>query len=102
MKNPRIFALNRGNSFGHGPQIPELPATANRVDVNRKCSSLAATIAVLGLARKIEPNVAAAMDWYRNVPIVELGNLSARQLVAQGDAEFVIGFLKCIQSGDRD
>ncbi|RDD80160.1 hypothetical protein DVJ77_18630 [Dyella tabacisoli] len=53
------------------------------------------------LARKIEPDAFAAMHWYRHVPITELGNLSARQLVAQGQAESVVTFLESIYFGDR-
>jgi hypothetical protein len=63
---------------------------------------MAATLAVLELAVKIESSILSAAAWYREVPIAELDYLTARQLVAQGDAETVIRFLRAIRNGDRD
>ncbi|WP_109124516.1 hypothetical protein [Dyella sp. C11] len=68
----------------------------------RRAPSLAATLAVLESARKIESSFYDSLAWYREVPIAELGGLTARELVAQGRAEHVIGFLRAIQRGDRD
>ncbi|RUL78832.1 hypothetical protein [Dyella choica] len=56
---------------------------------------------VLELARLVEPNMAAVITWYFHVPIAELGNLSARQLVEQGRTDAVVAFLKAICCGDR-
>lgn len=56
---------------------------------------------VLELARLIEPNMAAVITWYLHVPIRELGNLSARQLVEQGRTDAVIAFLREIWRGER-
>lgn len=62
---------------------------------------LAATIAVLELARKIEPDIVAAIHWYRHVPIEELGHQTALRLVAQGRADAVIAFLRAVREGGR-
>ena len=40
--------------------------------------------AVLELAHLIEPSIAAVIVWYVHIPIRELGNFSAWQLVEQG------------------
>jgi hypothetical protein len=58
--------------------------------------------AVFELARLIEPSMAAVIIWYVHMPIKELGNLSARQLVEEGRADAVLAFLKSIYCGDRD
>jgi len=58
--------------------------------------------AVFELAKLIEPNMAEVIIWYVHVPIKELGNLSARQLVEQGRADAVLAFLKSIYFGERD
>jgi hypothetical protein len=57
--------------------------------------------AILELAQLIEPSVAAVIIWYVHMPIRELGNLSARQLVEQGRANAVLAFLKSIYCGER-
>ncbi|WNL44271.1 hypothetical protein RKE25_12615 [Dyella sp. BiH032] len=62
---------------------------------------LAATIAVLELARKIEPDIVAAIHWYRHVPIAELGCQTALRLVTQGRADAVMAFLRTIRDGSR-
>jgi hypothetical protein len=77
------------------------PRAAKRLFSSYSAPSLAATVAVLELARKIESSTFEAIAWYRNVPIAELGNLTAIKLVAQGDAESVVAFLKSIDRGDR-
>jgi hypothetical protein len=59
--------------------------TAKLNPITRKCASLSATIAIIGLVPKIEPEQTAAMDWSGNIPIAEPENLSARQLVNQGE-----------------
>ena len=58
--------------------------------------------AVLELAHLIEPSMAAVIIWYVHMPIKELGNLSARQLVEQGKADAVLAFLKSVYCGERD
>ena len=63
---------------------------------------LRATLAVLELARRIEPDVAAAIHWYRHTPIEELDGWTALQLVAQGRADAVMSFLRAIGEGCRD
>jgi len=59
------------------------------------------TLAVLRVAAEIEPDPVEVMEWYRSTPILELGGLSAEQLVALGRVEAVIGFLRAI-GRDRD
>lgn len=93
---------DQGNSLIQGLGSAAPTVTALRSSVNFRHPSLSATLAVLELARKIEPGVVTAMHWYRNVPITELGDLSAQQLVARGRAESVVAFLKSILRGDRE
>jgi len=57
--------------------------------------------AVLELAKLIEPSMADVIIWYVHVPIKELGDLSACQLVEQGRADAVLAFLKSIYCGER-
>lgn len=60
------------------------------------------TLALLQIAAAIEPNRARAINWYRQVPIAELGHLTAEQLVALGRTDAVIAFLRSVQDGARD
>ena len=57
--------------------------------------------AVFELARLVEPSMAAVIIWYVHMPIKELDNLSARQLVEEGRADAVLDFLKSIYFGER-
>lgn len=61
-----------------------------------------ASLAVLREAAGIEPDPPAMKDWYREVPIAELGYLTAEQLVALGRAAAVISFLRSVRHGTRD
>lgn len=60
-----------------------------------------AALAVLRVAAQIEPEPEWVMDWYRHTHIVELGHLTAEQLVAMGRASVVIAFLQAISDGLR-
>lgn len=68
----------------------------------RRPPSMAALLAVLESARKIEGSFLAVIAWYRDVAIAELDGCTARELVAKGRAEEVIEFLRAIQQGKRD
>lgn len=54
------------------------------------------------LALGIESNVSRVEEWYRSVRILELGGMTAQELVMQGSADLVIGFLRSIRRGERD
>jgi hypothetical protein len=64
--------------------------------------SLGEAFEVLELAQMIEPRFAAAITWYLHTPIMEFGYLTARDLVDQGRAEYVVNFLKSVFRGERD
>jgi len=57
---------------------------------------------ILRLAAAIESDPARVEEWYRSVCIRELGGMTARELVKQGSAGLVIGFLRSIRCGERD
>ena len=80
-----------------GPSEPDAA-----VEASSSHPPLRATLAVLELARRIEPDIAAAIHWYRHTPIAELDGRTALQLVAQGRADAVMDFLRAIGAGDRD
>ncbi|QNK01327.1 hypothetical protein [Dyella telluris] len=63
---------------------------------------MAAMLAVLESARKVETSFLAVIAWYRDVAIAELDGCTARELVANGRAADVIDFLSDIQQGGRD
>jgi len=54
------------------------------------------------LALAIESDLSRVEDWYRSVHILELGGMTARELVSQGSADLVVGFLRSIRCGERD
>jgi hypothetical protein len=54
------------------------------------------------LALTIESDRSQVEEWYRADRIRELGGLTARQLVRQGNADLVINFLRSIRRGERD
>lgn len=74
---------------------------SNKLVLNQPELSQIGPIAILSLAREIEPDALAAMAWYREVPIDELGGRPAQQLFAQGQAQAVIAFLMSIVRGER-
>src|SRR5690554_6210856 len=54
------------------------------------------------ILRRIEPwagSLSAAWSWYRSYPIAPLGDLTAEELVAQGRADHVRGYLAHIAEG---
>lgn len=53
-------------------------------------------LAVLRVAAEVEPVPSRLIDWYQNDPILELGSLTAEQLVSIGRGEAVINFLRRI------
>ncbi|GGA42147.1 hypothetical protein [Dyella nitratireducens] len=53
------------------------------------------------LASAIEGDPSRVREWYRSVCIRELGDMTAQQLVRQGSADLVIGFLRSILRGER-
>jgi hypothetical protein len=55
--------------------------------------------AVLRVAREIETNPNAMIFWYQHVKIIELGSLTAEQLVNDGRANEIVQFLRSVQSG---
>jgi hypothetical protein len=61
-----------------------------------------ATLAVLRMAAMIEPDPPTMLAWYREIPIAELGSLTAEQLVMLGRAEAVVAFLQSVRDGARD
>ncbi|WP_266182135.1 hypothetical protein [Dyella humicola] len=77
------------------------PSFSQRLFEGVKAPSLAAALAVLELAREIEPGFVLALKWYCEVPIKEFGDMTALQLVTQGDGAAVLAFLNAIYRGDR-
>lgn len=77
--------------------------TALAPDHNCNVVSLApAAQLVQRIAARIEPDPREVMHWYRKVPITELDQLTAAELVVAGRAEAVIKFLQAIGRGQRD
>lgn len=60
-----------------------------------------ADLAVLREAADIEPEPSALKEWYRKVPIAELGHLTAEQLVMLGRTAAVISFIRSVRDGAR-
>ena len=60
-----------------------------------------AALAVLEAAAELEPELAEAVAWYLLVPIAELGQLTASELVAQGREAAVLAFLRAVIDGRR-
>ncbi|GLQ45909.1 hypothetical protein GCM10007862_09600 [Dyella lipolytica] len=54
------------------------------------------------LALAVESDLSRVEEWYRSVHILELGGMTAQELVVQGSADLVIGFLRSIRRGERD
>jgi hypothetical protein len=54
------------------------------------------------LASAIESDPSRVEEWSRSVCIRELGGLTAKELVGQGNADLVTGFLRAVQRGERD
>jgi hypothetical protein len=54
------------------------------------------------LALAIESDLSRVEEWYRSVHILELGGMTAQELVIQGSADRVIDFLHSIRRGERD
>lgn len=62
----------------------------------------AATSEILRLASQLEGNDAHLMEWFRDVPINELGDVTARELVLRNESCHVISFLRSILEGERE
>ena len=60
-----------------------------------------AALAVLEAAAELEPALAEAVAWYLLVPIAELDQLTAGELVAQGREAAVLAFLRAVIDGRR-
>ena len=95
--------------------LRSLAATAYRADPSDRLISpvgersystmfglIPAALAVLRMAAMIEPDPPAMLAWYTETPIVELGCLTAEQLVMLGRAEAVVVFLQSVRDGARD
>ena len=65
-------------------------------------SLIPSALAVLRVAAGLEADPAEVLNWYRKVPITELGNLTAERLVSMGRAETVIEFLRSISIRECD
>jgi exonuclease I len=63
---------------------------------------MSAALAVLRMATALEPDPVVAMAWYRGVPITVLDGLTAAELVKQGRAHAVLGFLHAAIEIDRE
>jgi hypothetical protein len=53
------------------------------------------------MAAALEPDPVEAMAWYRSVPIAVLDGLTAAELLRQGRAQAVLGFLRAAIDVDR-
>lgn len=76
------------------------PSNASSVDAEYSDESSQAS--VLRAASQIEPDPMAVMEWFSNVAIMELGNLTAQGLVALGSGRAVLKFLDEVRDGCRD
>jgi hypothetical protein len=65
-------------------------------------ASVGAQEAVLQAARAVDHDCDAVMGWYHSDAIVELGGLTAEQLVARGEGRRVLELLRAIRMGERD
>lgn len=59
------------------------------------------TSLVLAAARRVEPDRARRMAWYREDPIVALGSRTAEELVAEGEAARLIELIRAIDAMER-
>ena len=57
------------------------------------------TVRVLQAATDLRGDVDAALFWFRNHPIRDLDRKTADQLVADGKAEAVLGYLRTLEAG---
>ena len=55
---------------------------------------ISAALSLLPMAAALEPDPVEAMAWYRGMPIAVLDGLTAAELVRQGRANAVLGFLR--------
>ncbi|WP_049621177.1 hypothetical protein [Frateuria defendens] len=56
---------------------------------------------VLAAAQAVEPDIGKAMHWFVSVPIRELGDKTARQLVDEGATAELLAMIAAIRSGRR-
>jgi hypothetical protein len=75
------------------------PSKGTVASLNRRVDIAFAHI--FQLASAIENNPARVEDWYRSVRIREFGGQTAKELVMQGRADLVIGFLRAIRCAER-
>jgi hypothetical protein len=61
-----------------------------------------AYLRVSQLAAAIEGDPCRVEEWYRSVRILELGAMTAQELVMQDHADLLMGFLRSILRGERD
>ncbi len=85
----------------HADPADRLIAPVGEDSYSTLFSLIPTTLAVLREAAGIEPDPQAMKRWYRQVPIAELGYLTAEQLVALGRTTAVISFLRSVRSGAR-
>lgn len=77
------------------------PAAGTPQAVRDQRAPASAALAVLRMAAALEPDPMEAMAWYRGVPIAVLDGLTAAELVRQGRAHAVFGFLRAAIEIDR-
>lgn len=56
---------------------------------------------IFRLASAIDSNPSRVEEWYRSVRIREFGECTAKELVMQGRADLVIGFLRAIRCAEH-
>jgi hypothetical protein len=76
------------------PPPDEVPSLNRRVHI--------ALAHIFQLAAAIEHDPSRVEEWYRSVRIREFGGQTAKELVMQGRADLVIGFLRAIRCAERD
>lgn len=59
------------------------------------------TSLVLAAARRVEPDRARRLAWYREDPIVALGSRTAEELVAEGETTRLIALIHAIVAMER-
>ncbi|RUL78994.1 hypothetical protein [Dyella choica] len=64
-------------------------------------ASMVGESAVLRVAAEIEPRPDELMNWYRQVRICQLGNLTAEMLVSMGRTAEVLEFLRSISEREQ-
>lgn len=100
--DPRTFARGLGVSLRHlaeyanvAPETPVLKPTDARLQ-----RYLRDAMAVLDQATRLDGGHAAAVDWFRHMPLATFGFRTAEEMISEGRAEEVLRYLEGAERWD--